>query len=151
MTSKKPLKRSNELKPFSKDHHHGLLLGWKIRNGLKKGIAAERISAYTEWFFRNYLAPHFDLEEKYIFPILDRQDELIAKAYTDHAQIRSMITELNAESLAELADLLESHIRFEERQLFGKIQEVASEEQLALLAQVHHDGAFVEHHDEFWK
>ena len=33
-----PIKRSEYLKPLSRDHHQGLLLCWKIRTGLKKGI-----------------------------------------------------------------------------------------------------------------
>ena len=41
-----PIKRSEFLKPISREHHHGLLLCWKIRAGLKKGIEPERIKLY---------------------------------------------------------------------------------------------------------
>src|SRR5690606_10923423 len=31
--SEKPIKRNKDLQPFSRDHHHSLLLCWKIRTG----------------------------------------------------------------------------------------------------------------------
>jgi len=151
MKDNKPLKRIKELIPFSKDHHHGLLLCWKIRTGLKKGLAIERLSDYTLWFYQNYLAPHFALEEIYVFPILGMEHVLIQKACKDHQQIESIMAQLNIETLAELADLLEAHIRFEEREVFGQIQELATEKQLAAIRQIHNDDAFIEHADTFWK
>jgi hypothetical protein len=53
MTEKqtKPLKRHAALQPLSREHHHGLLLGWKIRTGLSNGAPLERIKAYADWFF----------------------------------------------------------------------------------------------------
>jgi len=38
-----PIKRNEALKPLSRDHHHGLLLCWKIRQGIKLNIEPERI------------------------------------------------------------------------------------------------------------
>ena len=64
MTEKRPLKRNKALKPFSIDHHHGLLLSWKIRTGLRKSIDPTRIGNYVKWFFEHHLQPHFELEEK---------------------------------------------------------------------------------------
>ena len=69
MTSK-PLKRHKALIPFSREHHHGLLLSWKIRSGFSKNIEVERIKKYADWFFINHLIPHFELEEKYIFSLI---------------------------------------------------------------------------------
>ncbi len=149
---KKPLKRAKEIQPYSKDHHHGLLLGWKLRTGLKKQIAIGRMEAYAQWFYANYLAPHFELEEKYLFPVLRPDDGLVKKALDEHAAIRSLMRRpASEEKLTELAGLLESHIRFEERELFEKIQEAATEEQLHMISEVHDDVKFMEHPDEFWK
>ena len=77
MISSTPLKRAPELQPLSHDHHHGLQLCWKIRTGFSKQIEPTRIKRYADWFFENHLKPHFELEEKYIFTILDKEDELI--------------------------------------------------------------------------
>ena len=63
----KPVKRSISLTPISREHHHGLLLSWKIREGLKKKLAPKRIKRYTDWFWECHLQSHFDFEEKYIY------------------------------------------------------------------------------------
>ncbi len=39
----KPIKRSVALKPLSREHHHGLLLSWKIREGFNRNVEIERI------------------------------------------------------------------------------------------------------------
>ena len=36
----KPLKRSKELAPLSREHHDGLLFAWKIKQGLANGNAS---------------------------------------------------------------------------------------------------------------
>jgi hemerythrin-like domain-containing protein len=149
---KKPLKRIKEMQPYSKDHHHGLLLGWKLRTGLRKGVAVGRLQAYAHWFYTNHLVPHFSLEEKYLFPILGEENELVKRALAEHRQMHLMMQGPgNEDSLTQFADLLESHIRFEERELFGEIQSVATQAQLGLIKEVHDDGKFTEHSDEFWK
>lgn len=98
---KKPLKRSRELRPFSIDHHQGLLLCWKIRTGLKKEVGIERISVYVNWFYTNYLLPHFELEEQYLFPVLDSSSNLIKRALEEHRIIRMLIKEAVSEVMLE--------------------------------------------------
>lgn len=39
----KSIKRTKALQPLSRDHHHGLLLCWKIRQGIKLNVEPERI------------------------------------------------------------------------------------------------------------
>ena len=73
----KPLKRHKALQPLSREHHHGLLLSWKIRNGFNKNIDPKRMKIYADWFFETHLTPHFEMEENYIFSILESDNELI--------------------------------------------------------------------------
>src|SRR5689334_13185882 len=54
-----PIKRSNAFVQFSKDHHFGLLLVWKIRQDLTKEINATEISKYVYDFFMDDLQQHF--------------------------------------------------------------------------------------------
>lgn len=119
-----PIKRAEELIPLSREHHHGLLLGWKIKQGMAKKIALQRIKTYADWFYRQHLSPHFDLEEKYVFPLLGETNEQIIKAKQQHRQIRDIIEKPGAEEqdLVQLEKLLTEHIRFEERILFNEIQ-----------------------------
>lgn len=150
---KKPLKRIKELRPFSIDHHQGLLLCWKIRTGLKKKVHLQRIAAYTRWFYTNHLLPHFALEEQHMFPILGEKHELVEKAIADHQAIRTLMeATISPEILEQLANVLEAHIRFEERVLFEELQNSATASQIETIEKVHVGGKFEENTtDEFWK
>ncbi|HLT34547.1 MAG TPA: hemerythrin domain-containing protein [Aquaticitalea sp.] len=150
----KPLKRHKALQPLSRDHHYGLLLSWKIRSGFNKKVEVERIKAYADWFFKNHLIPHFELEERYVFPVLDKKNELVKRAMADHRRLKRLFnTEDDVQkSLHKIEEELEQHIRFEERVLFPEIQKVASEEQLSLLEKIHQDEKLEDNiDDEFWK
>lgn len=150
----KPLKRLPGLRHYSIDHHQGLLLCWKIRAGIKNNVTPDRISAYVEWFYKNELIPHFRLEEKYLFPVLGKGNQLVQRALTDHAILHTLISKspMGEESLLKLAGILEKHIRFEERVLFKEVQKLATPENLAELEKVHGSKNFVENSlDEFWK
>ncbi len=148
MNTPAPIKRITELQPASRDHHHALLLAWKIRNGLKRGVDIERIKGYTEWFFNTYQLPHFLLEEQYIFPVMKNDNHPhIIKVLQEHQVMKDMIMKGpdDAEALLAFADILETHIRFEERVLFNEIQQLATPEQLAMIAQQHTDAKFTDH------
>lgn len=149
---KKPLKRAAGLKPYSIDHHQGLLLCWKIGTGIKNNISPDRIAAYVRWFYKNELSPHFELEEKYIFPVLGKDDGLVRQAINEHKIINRLVHEVRKEeSLLQLAEVLEKHIRFEERVLFEEVQKCATPEELAEIEKVHGSKKFVENTtDEFW-
>jgi len=149
----KPLKRLEALKPFSRDHHHTLLLCWKVRTGLKKGISSGRIKAYTDWFYKEHLIRHFEMEEKYLYPVLGSEHESIRQGIEEHKLIKKLFTdETNIdESLKLIPEELEKHIRFEERIIFNEIQKAASDNQLQKFQQIHSDEKFVDNlTDEFW-
>lgn len=149
----KPLKRHKALQPLSREHHHGLLLSWKIRTGFSKNIEIERIKTYADWFFNNELIPHFELEEAHIFPILKADNELVKRALAEHRRLKRLFNdEKDVErSLHKIEEELEQHIRFEERILFPEIQKTATEAQLALIEEIHHEEGFVDNvSDEFW-
>lgn len=112
----KPQKRHKALQPLSREHHHGLLLSWKIRTGFKKKIEPNRIRIYADWFYINHLIPHFEMEEEHIFTLLDSDHELIKKALADHRRIKRLFSEENedAKTLSKIEEELEQHIRFEE-------------------------------------
>ncbi|MCR8668672.1 hemerythrin domain-containing protein [Aestuariibaculum sp. M13] len=150
----KPLKRHKALQPLSREHHHGLLLAWKIRIGFKKNIEPKRIYQYANWFYKTHLISHFKMEELYVFTILEEKNELIKQALNDHEVIRNLFENIDVDSktLSDIAETLDNHIRFEERVLFPKIQEVATESQLLQIEKIHQSDAFEDNlSDEFWK
>lgn len=124
-----PIKRNESLKDLSRDHHYGLLLCWKIRTGLKN-VDHQRVKAYADYFFAEFLLPHFKLEEKYVFPLLGEESTLVQTAMDDHKKLRTLFAEKEnvLESLVQIETLLEKHIRFEERVLFKELQRIIPEE-----------------------
>lgn len=128
MPMAKPLKRHPALVPLSQDHHFGLLLSWKIRQGLNKDIDSSRIFKYVDYFVNAHLEVHFQNEEQYLFTYLTKNDLLRKGAENQHENLRQLFqTMKNAstvgeDELREYADCLEGHIRFEERKLFPYIQ-----------------------------
>ena len=148
------MKRNDFLQPLSREHHQSLLLSWKIRTGLNKNVGTARIKKYADWFFKEHIQPHFKIEEKYIFPVLGDTHELVKRALAEHRRLTRLFEEKDGsdKTLGLIEQALESHIRFEERVLFNKIQDVATPKQLALIAKHHAETKFQENtEDEFWR
>ena len=129
------MRRVEQLIPYSKEHHHALLLVWKIRQGLSKQIPLERIASYVYYFYETNLLQHFMEEERFVFPLLPDNEPLKIKALKDHLLLRTLATlieqnfdlENNIESFAVA---LNDHIRFEERELFAYMQANLNEEEI---------------------
>ncbi len=135
-----PIKRHEALVPFSRDHHNGLLLTWKIRQGMKKNIEGDRIGEYVLFAYGNELEQHFKDEEQWLFPELPSDDPMRKQAESDHSEIRGLIKQLESgrsdtEVLVQFADGLEKHIRFEERELFNHLQTTVPAERLKPVAE----------------
>jgi hemerythrin-like domain-containing protein len=130
--------RHPSLIPLSHDHHHGLALALRCRKqalGQLKPMGAEglreRSREFREFFEAN-LVNHFRAEEEVLFPELSarvpQSEEIIQLLLREHEQIRSAIPNLNeevglAKLVFDLGDLLERHIRKEERELFPFFEE----------------------------
>lgn len=91
MNEKKlPIKRSAELVPLSRDHHNGLLLCWKIRQGINRSIDTDRIAAYISHIFDTEIALHFELEEQILFSLIP-EDEKFKRASNEHLQVMEIV------------------------------------------------------------
>ncbi len=154
----KPLKRHVALQPLSKDHHQGLLLGWRIRQGIKKNVDKNRIFEYFRYYWQEHLEPHFKLEETYLFPLLDPKDKMRVEVEKQHKELREIEVLLEKKGVEKnLLDLfakkLEAHIRFEERELFQYMQKELGQEELIHLhekmEEVHHENSEC-WNDPFW-
>ncbi|MBN8686310.1 MAG: hypothetical protein J0M10_04810 [Chitinophagales bacterium] len=149
-----PQKRHASLQPLSREHHQALLLCWKLRQGFSKAVEPERMKKYADWFWKNYLAPHFAVEEKTFFPLLDKEHPSVIKGLKDHQLLTKLFLSTGdvEYNLRSIAFELEQHIRFEERTLFNDIQEAATPEQLKALADAHKEEKFEENiEDRFWE
>lgn len=139
MEQHNPIKRSKAFVQFSRDHHFGLLLVWRIRQDLTKGTAISEINNYIYEFFIDDLQLHFKEEEELMFSKLDAADPLRVQAENEHEAIYQMMTTIQASNagtilLRQFADLLEAHIRFEERTLFNHLQQHMTPEEQEVLS-----------------
>jgi len=153
------MKRDINLQALSRDHHHGLLLGWKIRQGLKYAVSTDLIMEYVRYFSQKALFPHFREEEQYVLRFLDYEDTFKQRTLLEHREIRAAIRALGTpdgrkdELLLRLAVMLDDHIRFEERELFPYMQEELSAgqlEEIGMAINVAHQPFVEDFHTEFW-
>lgn len=146
--SKNSKKNNSEANVALKDHYYALRVCSRIRHGLKNGIELSRIRAYLSWFQTNYLEPHFEIEEKYIFPKLGHNVR-VKRALANHRRIRKLLS-CNCEDekvLNLLEEELAAHIRFEEKILF---KELGDNQELAETEYKHHRTLKDDWQDRFW-
>lgn len=157
--TQKPLKRHPALVPLSREHHTDLLLVWKIREGLKKGVEPKRMGAYVHHLYGTVLRHHFLQEETYLFAPAGPEDDLVNLALEHHKELRRLIQQCDpsghpdALGLEQLASLMETHVRFEERTLFPHLEQVLKPSQLQHLQDIQQTEAHAqqdEWEDGFW-
>lgn len=142
------MKRHPALIPLSHDHHNGLMLAQLIKidapeyKGLPSSIQGKK--DFTLSTFEEELLPHFNQEEKILFPLISKKDEeiddLVKELLNDHNKIIELVKKLslnkNLETvLNEIGVLLSQHIRKEERKLFQKIQSILNEDELKAISE----------------
>lgn len=137
------MKRGDELKPLSWDHHHGLVLAFRLKRGLNRGVAGSIMADYVKQVWENSLDPHFKKEEKYLVEPLENHtksaDLLIRQLKRDHLFFRNLIHKIRLKNdnlkaqLQEFAIALEKHIRFEEREFFPAVEKHVPLKELQLI------------------
>ena len=136
--------RDKSLVPLSRQHQHALALCVRIRRA--SPIAESDLSAWQSEIVQHFQAEiriHFVAEEQFVFPAARSFPELnprVDELLSDHAWLRVRFTQAEAAGLSgseitAFARRLSEHIRREERQLFERLQELMSAEELALIGQ----------------
>jgi hemerythrin-like domain-containing protein len=153
----KPIKRSPQLAPLSREHHDGLLFAWKIKQGIENKTPLDVMRKFSLWYWRHHIKPHFFQEEKILLPYLPANDKMAIRLQEEHDHIRELILGLDDEAdkrtLVILTDLLNAHIRFEERELFVHLEKMLSPEQLeSIFTQLEKHPVHCEQEwkEEFW-
>ena len=128
------MKRCSALRDLSNEHHHGLVLVKRAKKAAGTD-EAQRVWQEIQARFAADLEPHFQAEEVGLLPALEQagEAELVRRTHADHVELRRLISEDNAQAMIEFAELLEQHIRFEERELFEVAQQKLSAAELAAL------------------
>ena len=153
------MKRHEGIQVLSRDHHTGLLFGWKIKQGIARQVSPGKMQPYVKYFWNNHLKSHFEEEETLLFPLL--KSDIVKQAITEHKQIRQLAEEIigavtpGLPPLQTLADMLEQHIRFEERVVFPLMEKELPEKELAAignrLQQLHPIQETDNYPNDFWK
>lgn len=140
------MKRSEALKPLSREHHHTLFVTKEVKDADQSGAEKARSALVDLWRTENAL--HFRIEEEVLLPGSglegpDRDPE-VARMLADHLEIRRRMarlaleaddgTEVDLEQLKDLAGFMRDHVRFEERELFPRVEREMTEEALGALA-----------------
>lgn len=157
MTNKTPIKRNENIVKLSRDHHASLLFCWKIRQGIKHHIDVDRMVNYVRYFWTQHFAPHFGEEEAFLFAPL--KDDKVQRALDDHKQIKASIETMDRlgiqdreGKLLQLADMVDEHVRYEERILFPHLELSLSDEQLTQIGtQISDEPLLDTYQDAFWK
>ena len=140
------MKRHPALVPLSREHQKGLLLAQLIKknapeyNGLPNDLIGKM--NYAKEVYNNELLQHFKDEEELVFPFLKGKnqevDNLILEILNEHILLKEKILSLDVNSdlinkLDDIGNLLDGHIRKEERILFEKAQVILNEEELKMI------------------
>lgn len=132
------MERNKNLQPLSHQHHDALMCCLLIKKGVEKNTDPDLLKdfLFTQW--KNEIAPHLDLEEKIIFPLLpgsEFQKQVKGMIKTDHDLLRTLVDRMQQSKQERgfyrlFAVLLEQHIRFEERTWFTYLQDNLSPDEL---------------------
>jgi len=129
--------RHKALAHLSQEHHQALVLAQLLKpnapdyNGLPRTISGK--TDYAIKLYSSSLTGHFIKEEVILYPLIKgmnaKIDSLFQDVFIEHKKIGKLFEDLklfgnHEKTLHELGQLLESHIRKEERVLFPLIQEV---------------------------
>lgn len=139
------MKRSDDLRGLSDDHHRALILAKRAKTAAAEcdPEAAKALWSNIRQEYDLHLARHFTLEETYLLPALRAvgATEWVDRVARDHAALRRYVLEgqHSDRDLVSFAKLLSDHVRFEERELFPFAEENLAKTDLDRIAQAYKD------------
>ena len=141
------MKRNVHLQPLSRQHHNGLLAALLLKKGLARHADTTVMARFILDFWKDDLQAHFLDEEQYLLPMATSApipQELNDRLLDEHSRLRSMIGRINSgaysgDDIAAFAQLLEAHIRFEERVYFPALESALDATSLAAAGVHLHD------------
>jgi hypothetical protein len=140
-----PIHRHESLVPFSRDHYQGLVVARRlVLAGAPDAEPVDRRTALEEFVaaWKGEIAEHFEDEERLLLEHLadDDRDRLL----TEHETLRTHASQADhlrreddpdRDVVRRMGEALERHIRWEERELFTRLQNQLSMDQLQAIQQ----------------
>jgi hemerythrin-like domain-containing protein len=145
------LKRHPRLHPLSQHHHFALIQALGMRRATempaekRDAVVARQADKFLTFWHKTGII-HFREEEEVLLPAYARftrldQDPGVMRMLADHAEIRAIVRDfeqrrseklpIESAELARLGKLLHDHIRFEENEVYPRIERVMGEENLS--------------------
>jgi hemerythrin-like domain-containing protein len=133
------MKRVEALQPLSRDHLKALLAAKRLRNAADASAASRDFLEFWDGEGQR----HFRVEEEVLLPgwaLKSPVDRVaVVRMLEEHLAIRrgalrAVAAEATIEELRDLGQLLDDHVRFEERELFPMIEEALDPDSLRRLA-----------------
>jgi hemerythrin-like domain-containing protein len=137
------MKREPALHSLSHEHHRALGAAMKLRRAGEEVDASEAAAAFRD-FWASEGRRHFRAEDEVLLPRFarygDPTDPAVVRVLTEHVAIRRRAADLesgeeSAEALRELGELLDGHVRHEERVLFPMVERAMPADALAELGE----------------
>ncbi len=136
--------RDRNLIPLSRQHQHALALCVRIDRAAPVGpsdLVAWQVEIAQH--FQSETRVHFAAEENILFPAARKfpaLTPLVEELLLDHFMLRESFAKaeahtMSAADVSAFSQCMSDHIRKEERQLFERMQELMSQEELATLGQ----------------
>jgi Hemerythrin HHE cation binding domain len=135
------MKRDARLRSLSRDHHHALVLARYIAAiCARNGMDADLVALVRERFAAE-ISPHFAIEETLLDALQGcGVDDLVLRTRREHAEMLRLLdasTTTDPKCLCELGQLLNDHVRFEERELYPTCEELLARDILERVANAH--------------
>ncbi|PZX65913.1 hemerythrin domain-containing protein [Hydrotalea sandarakina] len=124
-----PIKRSEAMQPLSRQHHNALLFCLLLKKGIAKKADNSVMKDFCISFWENDLMHHFQLEEDLLYSLGNTYPVLqsgLLQMKDEHTALQQYMNQIKIHVtyaiLTEYVNLLEKHVRFEERILFPHIE-----------------------------
>jgi hemerythrin-like domain-containing protein len=136
------VKRAEALRALSRDHHQALAVALRLRRAGAQEAAEAQLGFLDFW--REHGSGHFRAEEEVLLPTFaehgDGEHPSVAQVLRQHGEIRHAALVLgrregSVPELNQLGELLDDHVRLEERTLFPLIEDALDDAQLTQLAE----------------
>ena len=139
------MKRTRELKPLTSEHHQALLVAFQLKKGLAghaETAGAPRdlpgLLALARRFEERVFRTHAQAEEEVLGQHLAAAD--MRRLVSEHGDLRRLVESARGaqgpdlrSALAAFAELLERHVRWEERELFPAAEGLVDAETLSII------------------
>ncbi|XVJ65484.1 MAG: hemerythrin domain-containing protein [Lacibacter sp.] len=131
------MKRDAHLQPLSRQHHNALMAVLLLKKGVQKKAEIQVMQDFILTVWNDELQPHFEAEEKWL-PATTQQSTLALlhqRMLQEHDVIRNYIYQFytiltSIETIQAFYELLEQHVRFEEREYFPALEQYLSVNEL---------------------